>query len=165
MTVDITCASDPSHLEPPTDGNADLIEQLKKRGVAACLVLDDSRPVESGFEAGWNEVKRAASFEDVLETAGAALNRLARRGDWLLWVDLAGAAAAVGHARGIPRLTRTSPPNRQTIRQETKRRTMTQEADYALLNISDPECLAHSIHRTTCFICALAEYYYRGPLP
>jgi arylsulfatase A-like enzyme len=80
---------DPSFSEPPADGNADLIEQLKIRGVAACLVVDDSRPVESGFEAGWSEVKRAASFDDVLEAAGAALNRLAQRDDWLLWVDLA----------------------------------------------------------------------------
>jgi arylsulfatase A-like enzyme len=79
----------PSHSEPPTDGNADLIEQLKKRGIATCLVLDDGRPVESGFEAGWDEVNRAASFDAILETAGAALDRLARRDDWLLWVDLA----------------------------------------------------------------------------
>jgi arylsulfatase A-like enzyme len=80
---------DPSYSEPPADGNADLIEQLGKRGVATCVVLDDSRPVESGFEAGWKKVEHAASFEGVLEGAGAALNRLARRDDWLLWVDLA----------------------------------------------------------------------------
>jgi arylsulfatase A-like enzyme len=80
---------DPSYSEPLADGNADLIEQLAKRGVTTCVVLDDGRPVESGFEAGWNEVERAASFDGVLEAAGAALNRLARRDDWLLWVDLA----------------------------------------------------------------------------
>jgi arylsulfatase A-like enzyme len=80
---------DPSYSEPPADGNADLIEQLTKRGVASCAVLDDSRPVESGFEIGWNEVERAATFDGVLEAAGAALIRLARRDDWLLWVDLA----------------------------------------------------------------------------
>jgi arylsulfatase A-like enzyme len=80
---------DPSYSEPPADGRTDLIDQLAKRGIATCLVLDDGRPVESGFEAGWNEVERAASFDGVLEAAGAALNRLAQRDGWLLWVDLA----------------------------------------------------------------------------
>ena len=34
-------------------------------------------------------MERAASFDGVLEAAGAALNHMARRDDWLLWVDLA----------------------------------------------------------------------------
>src|SRR5207248_2563276 len=38
---------------------------------------------------GWDEVERAASFDAVLDAAGAALERLAGRDDWLLWVDLA----------------------------------------------------------------------------
>ncbi len=80
---------DPSNSEAPADGNADLIEQLKQRSVATCLVLDDGRPGESGFEVGWDEVEHAPSFDAVLETASAALNRLARRDDWLLWVDFA----------------------------------------------------------------------------
>ncbi len=80
---------DPSRPETPDDGRADLIERLRKRGVPTCLILDDSRPAESGFEAGWDEVHRAASFDAVLEAASSALDRLAARGDWLLWVDLA----------------------------------------------------------------------------
>ena len=80
---------DPSNSERPADANADLIEQLTKRGVATCLVLDESRLVESDFERGWNEVKRAATFDEVIDAAGAALNRLAPRDAWLLWVDFA----------------------------------------------------------------------------
>ncbi len=80
---------DPSRREPPADAPADLIEQLRKRGVHTCLVLDDSRPAEPGFEVGWDEVHRAASFDAVLDAASAALDQLASRGDWLLWVDLA----------------------------------------------------------------------------
>ena len=80
---------DPSRPESPDDGRPDLIELLRKRGVVTCLILDDSRPAESGFEAGWDEVHCAVSFDAVLEAASSALDRLATRGDWLLWVDLA----------------------------------------------------------------------------
>jgi arylsulfatase A-like enzyme len=80
---------DPNHPRLPADGRVDLIEQLRKRGVHTCLILDDSRPVESGFETDWSAVERAASFDAVLETAAAALDRLASRDEWLLWVDLA----------------------------------------------------------------------------
>ena len=80
---------DPSRPEPPAEGHADLIEQLRQRGVHTCLILDDSRPAEARFEAGWDEVHRAASFDAVLAAAAAALKRLAARDAWLLWVDLA----------------------------------------------------------------------------
>jgi hypothetical protein len=80
---------DPSHPEPPPAERADLIEQLKKRGIRTRLILDDSRSVESGFDAGWDVVDRAASFEAVLTNAAAALEQLAQNSDWLLWVDLA----------------------------------------------------------------------------
>ena len=76
-------------IEAAADGNADLIELLKARGVATCVVLDSGKPVESGFEVGWSEVIQTASFDSTLEAAGAALDRLAQRDDWLLWVDLA----------------------------------------------------------------------------
>ena len=80
---------DPSRPEPPTEGHADLIEQLRKRGVHTRLIRDDSRPAEARFEAGWDEVQHAASFDAVLETAAGGLEQLAARDDWLLWVDLA----------------------------------------------------------------------------
>lgn len=80
---------DPSHAGPPTGANADLIELLRQRGVHTCLILDDSRPTATGFEAGWNEVARPATFDAVLEAAAAALERFGRRDDWLLWVDVA----------------------------------------------------------------------------
>ncbi len=74
---------------PLSADHADLIEQFKKRGVHTSLILDDSRPVEPGFGAGWDDVLRAMSFDATLKTATAALDQLAGRADWLLWVDLA----------------------------------------------------------------------------
>ena len=81
--------SDPAQPEPPADGPADLIAELRKRGVFTSLILDDARPTEGGFEAGWDEVQRAPFSGVVLETAAAALERLAGRDAWLLWVDAA----------------------------------------------------------------------------
>src|SRR5438552_1647540 len=66
---------DPDLPEPPAEGHADLIDQLRKRGVFTCLILDDSRPLESGFDAGWDEVIRAPSFDSVLDAASAVLDR------------------------------------------------------------------------------------------
>ena len=80
---------DPSHPEPPADGHTDLIAQLRKRGVHTCLVLEDSRPVDSDFAVGWHEIVRAESIDAVLDAAAGALGRLVGRDDWLLWVDLA----------------------------------------------------------------------------
>ena len=71
---------------PPGD---DLIERLRQHGVHACLILDDSRPAAPGFEAGWDEVRRATSFDAVLDEAAAALEGVAGRDGWLIWVDLA----------------------------------------------------------------------------
>jgi arylsulfatase A-like enzyme len=66
----------------------DLIAALRARGVFTCLIVDDGRPWPTGFDAGWDEVRRAASFPDAVEAAREALGRLAGRDDWLLWVDL-----------------------------------------------------------------------------
>ena len=76
------------HFADTLPPGADLIEQLRQRGVHTCLILDESRPTELGFEAGWDEVHRAASFDAVLEAAADALERLAGRDAWLVWVDL-----------------------------------------------------------------------------
>ena len=80
---------DPSRPESSAEGNADLIDRLRKVGVYTCLVMDSSRPAGPGFEAGWDEARRAPSFDAVLEAAAAALERLSEREAWLLWVDLA----------------------------------------------------------------------------
>lgn len=80
---------DLSRPESSTEGNADLIDRLRKVGVYTCLVVDESPPAELGFEAGWDEVRRALSFDAALEAAAAALERLKERDAWLLWVDLA----------------------------------------------------------------------------
>ena len=80
---------DPSRPGPPAAGPIDLIAELRERGVLTCLITDDGRPAEPGFEAGWDEVQRAPSFDAVLEAAAATLGRLVGRDAWLLWVDLA----------------------------------------------------------------------------
>jgi arylsulfatase A-like enzyme len=80
---------DSSHPEAPADDHDDLIAQLRKRGVYTCLVLDDSRPADSPFAVGWDQIVRAESNDPVLEAAAEALVRLAGRDAWLLWVDVA----------------------------------------------------------------------------
>ncbi len=74
----------------------DLLVELHQQGVFTCLIVDDSHPAPPAFEAGWDEVVHVApsqegesSLECVLETARAALERLAERDHWLLWLDLA----------------------------------------------------------------------------
>jgi hypothetical protein len=85
-------APSPRPLSPGGRGEGvrgdDLIAALRARGVFTCLVVDDGRPWPPGFDAGWDEVRRAASFPEAVEEARAALGRLAGRDDWLLWVDL-----------------------------------------------------------------------------
>ena len=80
---------DPSRPESTSEGNADLIDRLRNAGVYTCLVRDSGRPAEPGFEAGWDEIQPAPSFDAVLEAAAAAVERLSERESWLLWVDLA----------------------------------------------------------------------------
>jgi len=78
------------HLQDsPTDAGGDLIAQLRRRGVRTWLVPDESRPVDSDFAVGWDDVTGAASFGGSLEAAARVLGALAGQGDWLLWVDLA----------------------------------------------------------------------------
>jgi arylsulfatase A-like enzyme len=73
----------------------DLLAALRQRGIHTCLIVDDSRPSADEFALGWDEVERVAPAEDMaaleatLEAAGAVLERLERRDDWLLWIDLA----------------------------------------------------------------------------
>ena len=76
-------------------GGPDLLAALAGRGVAARLLLDGSRPAPDGFEAGWGAVERVSAggdgtpLEQTVDAARAAIRRMPRRGDWLLWADLA----------------------------------------------------------------------------
>jgi arylsulfatase A-like enzyme len=91
----------PEGVPPAAGEQGDLIALLRERGVHTCLVLDESRPDAPGFTpvpefaAGWDEVRRVEAagddtpLERALAEAEKALRRLARRDDWLLWLDLA----------------------------------------------------------------------------
>jgi arylsulfatase A-like enzyme len=81
---------------PPAEGATDLVALLRDAGVATYLVRDDSRPAPEGFAAGWEHVVRVAPaggegdvLGRVVAAAGGALDRLAGRDRWLLWLDLA----------------------------------------------------------------------------
>lgn len=73
----------------------DLIAALRQQGIYTCLIVDDSRSSSSEFAGGWDTVERVSAAEGqmaldaVLETVGAALERLERHDNWLLWIDLA----------------------------------------------------------------------------
>lgn len=73
----------------------DLLAALRQQGIYTCLIVDDSRPSAKAFAEGWDEVVRVAaseeetSLEAALEAAGAALERLEQRDNWLVWLDLA----------------------------------------------------------------------------
>ena len=75
--------------------NADLLAVLRARGIHTCLIVDDSRPSPLAFAEGWDAVQHIVATEDTspldatLEAVGAALERLEKRDDWLLWIDLA----------------------------------------------------------------------------
>jgi arylsulfatase A-like enzyme len=81
--------------EAPPGDEPDLLASLRARGVHTRLIVDASRPAPAEFEAGWDEVARAqpsaehSGLETALQLTDAALKRLARRDDWLLWLDLA----------------------------------------------------------------------------
>jgi arylsulfatase A-like enzyme len=86
----------------PTDKQAahadiqpDLLVLLRQQKIHTCLIVDDSRPSPAEFADGWDTVERVSPAEGempldaVLEVVGAALERLERRDNWLLWIDLA----------------------------------------------------------------------------
>jgi len=86
-------AFDEESAEP---SGSDLVEELRRHGVRTVLVADGSRPLPEDFTAGWDHVEvvrsltnEATFLEQTLEAARAALKRLARADQWLLWVDLA----------------------------------------------------------------------------
>ena len=73
----------------------DLLAALRKQGIHTCLIVDESRSSAADFAAGWDTVERVSVAENetpldaTLEAVGAALERLERRDNWLLWIDLA----------------------------------------------------------------------------
>jgi arylsulfatase A-like enzyme len=76
---------------------ADLLTRLTGAGVTTTLVMDASRPSPAEFTAGWGQViqvrppvaAEATALEQTLDAAAEALERLASREHWLLWLDLA----------------------------------------------------------------------------
>ncbi len=77
----------PLSFQPP-----DLLRALANRAFTH-LIVDASRPAPAQFEEGWDVVERMGpdegpALEATLEAALAALEELAERDDWLLWVDL-----------------------------------------------------------------------------
>ncbi len=85
----------PEHQTAQTEMQPDLLALLRQQKIHTCLILDDSclSPVE--FSIGWDTVERvreaegAMALDAVLEATGAALERLERRDNWLLWIDVA----------------------------------------------------------------------------
>ncbi len=73
----------------------DLVARLNENGIATSLVVDGSRPAMDGFAEGWQHVAVVAHTEDetplegTVAAARAALRRLKKAENWLLWVDLA----------------------------------------------------------------------------
>src|SRR5262249_36958033 len=80
---------------PPPTGEPDLLLHLRQKGVSTQLIVGGSRPVPSGFDAGWDRVVvvppegEGTPLERTLEEARSALSRLRKRDGWLLWVELA----------------------------------------------------------------------------
>ncbi|MHB1423371.1 MAG: sulfatase family protein [Gemmataceae bacterium] len=74
---------------------ADVLAALGKQGIHTCLIVDDSRPSPPDFAEGWDAVERIAvvaeqmPLDATLEAVGVALERLEKRNNWLLWIDLA----------------------------------------------------------------------------
>jgi arylsulfatase A-like enzyme len=73
----------------------DLLALLRQQEIHTCLIVDDNRPSPVEFSEGWDAVERVSPTEGevpldaVLEAAGAALERLEQRDNWLLCIDLA----------------------------------------------------------------------------
>ncbi len=73
----------------------DLLSFLRQQKIHTCLILDDSHPSSAEFVAGWDTVAHVSPDEGqmpldaVLEAVGAALERMERSDNWLLWIDLA----------------------------------------------------------------------------
>jgi arylsulfatase A-like enzyme len=90
--LDPVSASGAETVDPAPAG--DLLGVLRQRGIFTQLIVDPSAPPELEFAQGWDEVERVQAAEEpaleaTLEAARSALDQLAERDDWLLWIDLA----------------------------------------------------------------------------
>jgi arylsulfatase A-like enzyme len=78
---------------PPT---ADLLAVLRDRGVYCALVTDAAEQEPLSHHAGWDHLVRtegderdeATALEAAVAAASKVLRRLAKRDEWLLWLDL-----------------------------------------------------------------------------
>jgi arylsulfatase A-like enzyme len=82
----------------PSAATADLIAALRQHKIYTCLIRDLSHPAPVAFDEGWDEFEGVAPppsdsidtpLVRSLEAARVALQRLAERPDWLLWIELA----------------------------------------------------------------------------
>lgn len=80
---------------PPAPDD-DLLGPIRGQDAATVLIVDGSRPAPAEFTGGWNQVEvvpgggnEGTPLERTLEAAAEALDRLADRRNWLLWLDLA----------------------------------------------------------------------------
>ncbi len=87
---DITAATRSS---TPSTPSPDLLQLLQAAGIATSLVIDSKQSKE--FALGWDNVleipapnQEESPLEQALETALAAVDELADRQNWLLWLEL-----------------------------------------------------------------------------
>jgi arylsulfatase A-like enzyme len=85
----------PNQQTAHSDIRPDLLASLRQQKIHTCLILDDSCLSPAEFSIGWDRIERVRategemSLDAVLEAAGAALEQLERRDNWLLWIDVA----------------------------------------------------------------------------
>jgi arylsulfatase A-like enzyme len=86
---DITAATRSSTTTP----SPDLLQLLQAAGITTSLVIESKKSKE--FASGWDNVheilgpnQEGAPLEQALETALVAVDELADRQDWLLWLEL-----------------------------------------------------------------------------
>lgn len=79
-----------------TVAGSDLVHSLNARGITTRLVMEASHPSAEVFQAGWEDIftvqtvgADSSSLERTLDAAKEALDRLAGRQDWLLWLEFA----------------------------------------------------------------------------
>jgi arylsulfatase A-like enzyme len=86
---DITAATLSS---TPTTPSPDLLQPLQAAGITTSLVIESKKSKE--FASGWSIVhdfptrNKGAALEQVLETALAAVDELADRESWLIWLEM-----------------------------------------------------------------------------
>jgi arylsulfatase A-like enzyme len=71
----------------------DVIEVLRERGIHTCLIAEGNNLVPAAFAQGWDDIEQVepgepSDLEPTLDSVQGALDRLADRDNWLLWVEV-----------------------------------------------------------------------------